>query len=1113
MTEVRHLRFIRRHQGVEDLATVEIPWDGLTPSMRRRLEVMDINRDGELTVSLGTSPADRTAEVNFSNNTGPALSRLFWAYSGPNPWNNRQRDRSTLEARRLQMRRLGREVYTGVVGPLLADTNNRNRWQEAERALAITADSGFLLSTGLRAADLDVRENFLLSALRFASRIPWFYDYFGPLGENQLGPIDRELNAINPLLDARDQDEFHRDISHPYVMATMGSPITAEVADMSPGEVFAEVAVPVSFFQGATGVQDRIETVRRYLNDTARVRLRPSVFRGQREEGEYPLRTGRIFYDAPGPNDDRIDRQSSFHTNQVLLNENFFHHDMVYFQVGFRFENSAREALAALLAGRPIRKFDLVLTRPSSSGGDQVLEGSFVLQDMNTRTTRTVDASDTHISDRESRIVSETLRHMRDNLLLHPENEAVMAEIERFYHSANERVLAAIEDWNDLYRRGEADRVHINGDLADFVNTASTLQNSPYRSTNMRQLIWILSRLEAPLYVESGNHDPHAHPYPISVECRSLRRLPSLCSHYEEAYDAFHFTGSLVFNAVLGLIPANYNGSLDAGLRIFSQIYRTNPYANRNDSALVHHWQRLGINENYGIGVGAFRFYSIKSGPEDFSYYNHLYARVPAPRRRNTIRAFSQYVLGRRVNSIGPTEEEFTALVYEVQAARLRGQRMIPRLHYPVFASGQGPDQTHNNADALRDPVSRAFRLLIWHYTFPNSNTPVIPLVIAGHTHVYEETDFSFAFPSQTDETRLHRELEAIFSGLDPLPLDTLEERMADLHAGDGIIPIGDPPVFRPISPEGTWLIYDRLDALWNRWHLNSRLNLRSVSRPGVEGIPSPVAMAIANNQGNEKSSTLFINTPALGPEGLNGNGYLILETGPNGTIRPSFRFIRERPDGEVVVRNGIERNDFLQEAWEEDHAWDPSLPVLRSTILTTPTQPSVHRAHEEPTHRALEFFPLVCAYPLGDVCLNIHAGFTRNLTTGENEVPVGLSLQIPVSNRPNPAFTLSPNYLYISPYVDLNSGRLGILGCSNHGRFTGCLDASDFRSDNFSLGGRLMLGHGLPRFPFLIPDLFAGVRSNIFHGSPQFFFGMEWSTPAVGIQNTTNHSNPDPGD
>lgn len=1076
--------------------TLDIPWDYLPTSSQAILQSLDIDHNGIIDYAPSLERQRRSfGEIRNSDQTASILSRLFWAYAGTHPYNNRVQDRETQEFRRSSMANFHLHMQQQVISPLLASYQPQ-RWAEAARLWELTAyPSGLrllgeqLLRNAHTREDHDQAEGFFLSALRFASQIP-------DDDHTMISRIDQDLQFINPFLDTWDTREFLQDIDRPYLLATIGSPITAELSELESGQTFpAFVAVPTSVLPA-----DREAFVRNYLNTRAYVRIQPF-----REGGpQYRLIAQEVIEDRRGPLDDPIETTFSPHVTQNTLTVNLFNHpsiqsdqhhlmEMSYFRVYFHFENTqiARQALG----GRTTRKFDIIMNRPAgaiSNGvrSQRIMEGSFVLQDTANQEGHTVFGSDIHISKRDQKIVAEVVERLLQNPR-HPDYPPyLLEELERLYESATERVIASVEVWNESYRRGEIDRVAITGDLADFVNIAETMRYQTYRSTNIRQLMEVINRIEAPTYVDSGNHDLHVYAYPISIECRTLLRNPALCSLYEDGYDHPHFSGPLILNGIAALIPDNYNSPIAAASRVFFQVYRTNPYSQNQDAPLNHHLQRLGIYENYGLQINRHvRLYMMKTGPEDFSYLNYLYTRTRPPRREMTTRALHQYVTGHRVNGRGPLQEEFVAFLREVQEAQRNGTKIILAFHYPVFAEGDGPDGTPHNSDTLRDEVSRAYRLLTW-FARHEDDTPVIPMVIAGHTHAYEETDFDFNFHNPNEEREVHHAVAQIIA-------DVLSDQTDPAEQSNRI----------------NW-VFRNFDAVWNQYHLSEHLQIRNVTRPGAEGIPSALAREHASPQttmGTHRS--LFVNLPALGPESLSGNGYMILTTRPDGSLSYEMRFIRIRPDGQIVVRTGQERNQFLREEEEEIRAWDPSYSFQHSPINNGTTMIQSRSYVHSEQHLSAEFFPTICSYPQGDACFNLRLGVGGSYTNTHGVIGlfrIGLDFQVPTSSVPRNIIAITPNYIYGGGSWNPAQGEFGLYAGSGHGLLETEVFARHIDRDQWVIGGGLSSHWGLPSLPQYLgfaPNVFSTLGANTVTGNVEVMAGFTWSAPILGLyQANDNH-------
>lgn len=1083
-----------------DSVDIDIPWDHLPDSMRQTLENLDTNHDGTLTYSPSLSQQQSgTYEIRNDDRSAATLSRLFWAYSGGHPHNNRIRDRETQATRESDMNRLHQSMRS-VVETLAFDTTRSHdperwpeQWNEAQRLWELTANSSGLLSLGqsvfdeARARrdqnDLYQAEQLFLSAFEFASQIPAHYDSLGPLGYDQngtptvWGPIDRALQEINPLLDEIEQREFTSDIQHPYLMSSLGSPVTAEVDDVANGfSIPFSVAVPTSVI-AHLNEHERDTFLRNYFNNVAQVRVQdfPSP-----TAPTHRLIVDKIEWDQPTSLDDPTSETFSPHVTQRTLNENLFHQEMTYFRVSFTFEHPD-QALTAL-GSRGTRKLDVILNRPENRNNirrHRVIEGGFVLQNTLTRPTKTAFVSDPHVSERDSRILSETLRHLSEDLLAHPDNRQRAEEIDRLYQSATERVLAAVELWNDAYRRGELDRVMMTGDLVDFVNVAETLQRQGYRSSNVRRLVSVLSHIHAPTYVVSGNHDHHAFPYPISVECRSLRRAESLCDLYEDHYDRFHFAAPLLLNGITALLPSYFNLDIEAPIRVATQAYRTNPYANQDDTTLDHHLQHVGIYQNYGLRLGRTMIFMGEAGAEDFSFLHYLSMRTSPPRRTAVQEATDTYINGRLVNARSLLQQEFTALIREVLAARSRGDFVIPALHYPMMASGHGPDGTPHNADTLRDEASRAFRLLTWHCRHPNGD-PVIPMFIAGHTHTYEETDFELYFSTPQEEAEVHAEVESILTHINEQNMD---------H------------------------IYRDLDAVWTAHSISSHMRIRSTTKPGSEGIPTLLAQEF-QNASRRPQRTLSVNLPALGPESIySGNGYMVLTSTPEGHLSYEMRLVYTRPDGLVTEFEGSQRNDYLANQENDIHNWDPNFSFVKTTILTQPSpiQQEDNYPVSSPS-RLLEFFPTICSYTQGDVCLNTRLWTGLDLAPGASflfRLSSDIQLPLRIGVTPRNIITAVPNYLYAGfswdpNFMDMTHGSVSVYGGTGHGLFETLIGGRlNYGTDQWIGEAGIATHWGLPSLPSYfgaLPNIFFTIGHNFDSGENAGTVGLRWDIPTLSV-------------
>jgi|GEM_PF-3248193 len=1111
---VNRFRVVDPHLGQP--IDIDLPeWENVPESMRqewRSLDQQDGQDDGIITYTPHLDTQNNPYQaVTHSGPFVNRLSRSLWAYESPFPFNNPVQDRATEHSRMISIQAFHRQVYEEAVLPLV----QQNQWQEAIRILQTTANDLYFYHLGLEAKRqaelnrqdpqeyrflLDVAEECYLNATRLDSRISWNY--------GRIPILERDFQQVNETLDTLDAREFSWDRQHPFLLATMGTPLTLEYQDMlSTGdhEIFVAVAVPEELTHGHSEreIQDNI---RNYFNTTAQPRLRPSLFRSQRDSGEFRLVAGTVEHDESTPGDDRIQHQFSYHLNQERLNDVLFP-GMTFYRVGFHFENDGE--LTRALDGREIRRFDLVLQRASSTPSirpERIVEGSVVLQDMYHRPSTTVFAGDIHISERDYSIVAEMLASMTD---AHIQDPSLQDRIERFYTSINENTLASVERWNEMYRQGSLHRVVIGGDLADFVNIASTLENSHYRSTNIRRLIWILSQSEAPIYVVSGNHDHHGRPFPQSVHSRNFVRDPSLRQYYAPLYDRHHFEGNLQWNGILGLLPQAFNNdSLPeieeprGFLRAIRQIYQTNIYGNRNDDFMDHMLQRLGIYENYGFSTGVYRFYGLQSGTEYFSYMDHLYNRAHSASGNAVDESFNQYVNGQEVSGLGPTPQEFASFINELWANQYRETPVINFSHYPVFADGAGPDHTPYASDSLRGVVALAFRLASWYFIYGVHNRPVLPLSIAFHVHHYREHSFGIHFNNPAQERQFNNQVEAIFRGINPLPPDTLETRIrAQQDEIRQSQQRGQPGYPQLKDPEIMGQIYDWVEDLHERWDgLDNFFEIQAVDTPGSDGFPGPILRRLATSAIDHPQPTTFVTAPALGPPSVEGNGYLLVTTHPNDDrIDTDLRLLSPRPDGNFRETSGSEWVSLEQEEQQRLHEWGLNPPDFHPP--RNPTRIAVSKPHEPEHQGVFEWFPRYCQYPTVDHCINLRTGLDYNFTDQATAWSLDFEAIVPVTTRAHPIFGW--NYLIVNAGLNTHgefSLRLGV----NTGFFSGLavFRLNDlFQRQTTSVGVRLETNHQLPYWPFLLPNFWGEVTGDIFHSGVNWRMGLFWTIPIESLR------------
>ncbi len=1070
-TPVRRLTIT--HPRLSDPVTIPLNWESFPEPLQQELDRLDTNDDGNLTYSpaRGGAPAGGPFEVQHTDDTANQLSRLFVSFGESFPSNTRRGDLATLDDRTRVLRSIQNGLYDHVVLPVLggpSDQNDLSRWIEASRLLEETGDYRHLYRFAQMARSqyeatrniefLRVAEGALLASRRFAS--------MSRLGRSGTLPdVDRELQAINPILDRADQEAFQRDIQAPYLLATIGSPITADLATLQgeDGMVYFGVAVPRTFVR--ENHLDPNAVIARFFNETSPVTIRASAFRDQPGTQEFQLTATAVERDAPGPLDDRIDSQSSFHIDQRRLGQRVFGgQEMVYYRVGFRLPEAAEA-----LGDRPIQRFDITLTCDENV---RRISGGFVLQNMTGRASRDLFAADIHINERDYEVVqvmTESLARASTQPGADPALRGQIEEVERFYESMNEQVTAAVDAWNDAYRRGEIDRVFLNGDLADFVNIATTLQHQDYRSTNIRRFREIIGRLEAPLYVVSGNHDHHGQPFPLSLHIRNFINAEGLRDLYADHYDSHRFTGTLYFEGIKALLPDSSTDEEWIG-DVFRELYADNPFSPPNDVFLDHHLREIGIYETYGVSLGnGFRVFAWPTETEHFNYGRYLLEEAHEPVGLNALKAIPLYVLNQHVNGKGPRPENFIAFLRELETARARGQRLILMGHYPPFFQGEGPDQTPDSRDTLRGEAALAIRLASWYYRNADGES-IVAASLGGHVHHYAETDFILHFEDEGERSRFRTSLGQIFARRDP------ETIFHDIH------------------------------EIRHAWDLDSRTEIRRVQEPGSDGFPGPIMRSCNENSCSyyRARGTAYLNLPTLGVPSEDQAGYVIITSHPDGRIDVAPRFIRMSLQGSLIDVPGSDLESFRRRRWEEARNWDASHQVPEFTARTEPTAVTISGPHTPGERPRWDFLPIVYQYPENKLALTFDAGWALDFRSGGNGFSLGGQLLLPISRESNLIFG-GPNYVALGAEYSWLTRDLNLRGGLDLGLLTPYFTLNAATSERPILGGEILL-HSI--FPHAGITVFGG--SSIDREDWNVGLGLRFTLPVITFRATQPPARPD---
>jgi hypothetical protein len=1056
LTRVDHLKIVDPDLPKGEV-TVDIPWGSFPDGMQQTLDDLDQNDDG----TIDYSPVSgSSSEVTHENATVDRLFRLFWSYEGVAPYPRRDLNEATLDSRTASAEKFQLEVYNNAALSILGDKRDPAKFRIAQRILATVGDYKHLYELGQIAQDrwlttsnidfLRAAEDLYLEARRLASQVR--------LGRSETMPkIDAALQRINPVLDKADREAFKLAEQRPFLLASLGSPITANFDELKKddGVVYFEVAVPKDWVDKTERRGETVEdSLVHYFNSIERPTLKGSPFKDETENREYPLTAAAAEKDAPGAADDRIDAQSSFHANQDRLTRVLFEKkkgSMIYYRVGFRLPS-----VVQAMGGQKIRKFDLKLTFGNDDAVREI-PGAFVLQNMAGQTSRDVFASDLHLSERDYDIPRVLLETMAEKVASGEGGDQLpedAAAIERFYESIDENVEASIEEWNELYREGKIDRAFFLGDLSDFVNIGLTLQKAGYRSTNIRRLQHILSKAEFPVFTVTGNHDHRGQGFATSIHLRNFVFQDGLQKYYEKDYDqsgtdhpfAPSFSGNLYWQGgIRGLVMGTCSSDADCFThQILDRLNSDDPWKIPNDGFLGPQFREIGSYETYGTGLGnGFRVFLWPTESEDFYYASFLLKDCPDPvglldSDSCFWRGIENYWVKQEPNGMGPNPENFLAFVNELKTAKSLNERVILGGHYPVISTGKGPDGVQAGTDTMKGDVAWAVRLAAYHFRSQDGD-PILAASLSGHVHRYEEYDFWFHFQHLAEEkhkkpeeleTQFHKELGEIFDNAGPD-------------------------------------IYSRLNDFRERWHLDDITHIRQVDKPGSDGFPGEVIREVNrdSNKHGRTWGTAFVNMPALGPPSDSGQGYLIVTTNPDGTYAIEPRFTRLTADGRMIDVPGTELEKYRKERWDEIHDWDTSRKIAAFPAYKAKTTSHIND-HTLSPRRTFDFLPIIYQYPAGKIGVNLDLTLQWDSLSLSPKTVLGGELVFPLNDHVNTKRFGHPNYFALGAAYSFEDKDVRTRFGIDWGQFRTDVTVGNLSSDNASVGGELLWHTVLPPQP-----------------------------------------------
>lgn len=1078
-TPVRSLSIY--HPSLASPVKVDLPessWDLFPEGARGVLDQLDADDSGELVYNLdvagGPLPDSVLAELTHTNDSTATFRRIFWAFEGDQPHNDFKKDRETYPNRLRISEGVQDAIFKQVVGPLLSQRlEEEDRWTAAERIMVTFGDARHLYAIAQFAMDLwavskdrkflDRAEHFLLEAKRIASdprhlRRDWF------------GKIDVALQLVSQVLDRFDDDEFNKRMKEPYVMETIGSPATVNV---NPGEDNQTVTMRVAVSKGMkTGALIDHFTYKRHVT------LTPSRFEGETPNEKYYLLPVEVVRE--GKSKRPVEEGGSF-VREESLDEVLFGKDMDYYQVTFTLLDGK-----AALGSRRVRKFDLLT---GDTADARRIEGGVVLQNLSDVDTRIVFAADTHVNERDyvtKKTMVDSLRRLAAEKGMGKTALADSERVERFYRSFNENLEVMVEEWNALYRAGEIHRVDILGDLADYINIAFESRLVSFRRTNVRRLVHILSKIEAPLLLKAGNHDFHIVPYARSEHKQGFGEATDLYKLYAEHSDLHEFgTSSSVLLKLYSMTSllcrsGDVDGK-DVLPHFFSEAAKEaladDAFFWQPDEGMHHHYKQIDHEEVTITRMGNTYVADLQTWLEHFNGDEWRFEELHPDEDNSLIGSFvagvKKYVLKQHVNGKGYRPDAFVYFTKQAYKIRDAGGNLVVTGHYPEFYLGSSAaDGTPLAEDSLKGNPNWAIRLLTYHLNHgrgARGSDPVIDLVVSGHVHTWGEFDFDFSFNHRAYDVAEEAELDQDFKnellqtidrgafaalvekkGLGPkLKADLLgayEEGQKDREEFLKSLTAMFDAATKGKYDDDPLEFYEEVHALRHEYHLDQRIVIRQAVKKPDAGFPGGIVRSFNANsdQYGREQGTLFVNMPAAGPPSV--PGYAILTIRPNGSKTLEARSLYRKPDGTLIRANRLEPKSLeerklrLGNEWRASHG-DKPLAELKEEDTATGEGHGSHGPVGEkgesvsenaieilPSHpiKEFEFVPLSVITQAGYTGFEVVGGPTFNLSSGENSGRIGAQLTLPISHRHYSLF--GPNNVFLEAAYDgeRDEGRMG---------------------------------------------------------------------------------------
>ncbi len=734
-----HSRFL------SDPIVVNLPLDNASSESQSLFDQFDPNSNGRVHLEIDsnlTPDQYRRAEIStvnnrhFDFNSAARFSRQFRNFIPP--------DQKQL-------------IYYDRLFPLLETNPEMNVWQTAKKILVILGDYHYLTDLAWLARDyghLELAEDCLLNAYPLAST--------SREGRKFLEPIDLMLNNVKKELEMINQEQFQKLKNKPYLLAGPLSPVTFSKNNA----LSFSVAVPPSFIEKNGG--DIEQALIDFYTTGQQIKA-------VSEHSTLELIPTFAILDESHPFDDR-EGTFSPHLNQERLDNGVFGQEMVYFHVEF-FAKEVGDSV------KTPQKYDLQVWQNKELVRTE--KGALVLQTEGETTVRMAVAADLHVSLDDWKMI----RDIVENGSI--DTDAAEA-VEHFYASANEKVIALLEETDNQFRRGEISRLILAGDLYDYAHTLVTLEPQGYYFTNARLFAWMIENTEIPIYGIYGNHEWHGQRFPPNYHHFNFPLKPDLNKHLHTITEKYFPMKGNVIEAWNALSFYPTRNPPDFPLTFASKIL--NDQKNNWDKQLDeeegqfinHYAAHLGPYDSYSVDLlNGFRLYFMPTGPEDVDaqflaqtfgkrLLYHLTGGGQTIEEMKTYslkadikEAIAKAATETHLNGRGPGGENLVALSLELEGAQQNNELLLVVSHFPLFNNYPFLPELIDQEDVLEEETNWALRMMADYYRTPEGK-PVLASHISGHLHRRQVNQFHFVFTNPEDKEHYYQETGDVLARKNP---------------------------------------------------------------------------------------------------------------------------------------------------------------------------------------------------------------------------------------------------------------------------------------------------------------------------------------------------------